>query len=329
MVAARERAAAKNAKGELAGAPATAAPAAAGSGMSDTDGGSADAIDTAADAAAADAPAGSDQLLPDATSEVPPAADAPEDAVLALPLQQPLDPLGLKTLALVDAQLAKSMQQVVGMLGSGDGDMIQSLCLSFTVPGNDDLELVDAGVTMEVTAANALQYVCSVVRYVLVAGVQRQVQAFLGGYSDVLDVASLLLFEPTEMELLMCGPSFEPWNREFLVRATRCDHGFSHESEAVSYLLRFLSELGGEDQRRFLLFATGSPALPVGGLLGLHPRLTIVKRTADGGRCADECLPTVSTCSSYLKLPQYSSYEILKERMQYAMLEGQGSFLLS
>jgi len=329
MVAARERAAAKNVKRALSGSPAAAAPGAAGSALSDADGISVDGVDTATDAPAADVPAVSDQLPPDATPEVPPAGDAPPDAVLALPLQQALDPLGLKTLALVDAQLAKSMQQVVDMLGSGDGDTIQSLCLSFTVPGNDDLELVDAGVTVEVTAANALQYVCSVVRYVLVTGVQRQVQSFLGGYSEVLDVASLLLFEPTEMELLMCGPSFEPWDREFLVRATRCDHGFSHESEAVGYLLRFLSELGGEDQRRFLLFATGSPALPVGGLLGLHPRLTIVKRTADGGRSADECLPTVSTCSSYLKLPQYSSYEILKERMQYAMLEGQGSFLLS
>ncbi|KAK1862689.1 hypothetical protein I4F81_005257 [Pyropia yezoensis] len=322
MLASREQATAAgvNGKAEMATPDAAGAASAAGAGLA----GNATAVG-GSDAAAVGEAAGVASEEASATE----AGAASSGQATALPLQQPMDPLGLQTLAQVDAQLAKSLSQLVGMLTAGDGDAIASLCLSFTVPGADDLELVPNGAQVEVGAHNVLAYVTAVVRTVLVDGVRRQVGAFLGGYAEVLDVASLLLFEPSEMELLLCGPSFEPWDREFLVRATRCDHGFSHESEAVGFLLRFLSELGGEDQRRFLLFATGSPALPVGGLLGLHPRLTIVKRTADGGRRADECLPTVSTCSSYLKLPQYTSYEILKERMQYAMMEGQGSFLLS
>ncbi len=78
-----------------------------------------------------------------------------------------------------------------------------------------------------------------------------------------------------------------------------------------------------------MLFVTGSPALPLGGLRNLNPRLTIVKRTPEAGRSPDECLPTVMTCTNYLKLPDYSNYEIAKERIMYAIQEGQGSFHLS
>lgn len=37
----------------------------------------------------------------------------------------------------------------------------------------------------------------------------------------------------------------------------------------------------------------------------------------------------VMTCANYLKLPPYSSKEVLRERLLYAITEGQGSFDLS
>eukprot|EP00743_Colponemidia_sp_Colp-15_P012456 GILK01014192.1.p1 GENE.GILK01014192.1~~GILK01014192.1.p1 ORF type:complete len:616 (-),score=-20.87 GILK01014192.1:54-1901(-) len=43
----------------------------------------------------------------------------------------------------------------------------------------------------------------------------------------------------------------------------------------------------------------------------------------------DECLPTVNTCFHYLKLPDYSSEEVCRERLLCAIAEGQGVFLLS
>jgi E3 ubiquitin-protein ligase TRIP12 len=35
------------------------------------------------------------------------------------------------------------------------------------------------------------------------------------------------------------------------------------------------------------------------------------------------------TCANYLKLPPYSSREVLEERLLFAVREGQGSFDLS
>jgi E3 ubiquitin-protein ligase TRIP12 len=236
---------------------------------------------------------------------------------------------GLVLLRKVDPQLAASLQNVLDMAGGQDKPHIADLCMSFVLPENERIELVPGGKDIDVTADNAREYVAAVVEIVLCSGVRRQAEAFLRGFGDVLDVKSLLLFQADELELLICGPSFEEWTADFLVQATRCDHGYRHENVAVVSLLRVLSELDAEDQRRFVLFATGSPALPIGGLMGLRPRLTIVKRTPEGGRSPDECLPTVMTCTNYFKLPDYSCYEVAKARLLYALREGQGSFHLS
>ena len=43
----------------------------------------------------------------------------------------------------------------------------------------------------------------------------------------------------------------------------------------------------------------------------------------------DAYLPSVMTCANYLKLPRYTSKEIMRERIWYAVTEGSGSFHLS
>ncbi len=43
----------------------------------------------------------------------------------------------------------------------------------------------------------------------------------------------------------------------------------------------------------------------------------------------DDYLPTVMTCQNYLKIPVYSSINILKEKLYLAMNEGSNAFHLS
>ncbi len=50
---------------------------------------------------------------------------------------------------------------------------------------------------------------------------------------------------------------------------------FYSQSRAVTYLLEVLSELEPEERRKFLLWATGSPRLPVGGWLIPTPILKL------------------------------------------------------
>ena len=45
--------------------------------------------------------------------------------------------------------------------------------------------------------------------------------------------------------------------------------------------------------------------------------------------CADMPLPSVMACQNYLKVPKYSSYEVLKARFDYAIAECTNAFLLN
>jgi E3 ubiquitin-protein ligase TRIP12 len=110
--------------------------------------------------------------------------------------------------------------------------------------------------------------------------------------------------------------------------AMKADHGFSLDSRAIQWLVDVLCEFDQMQQRLFLQFITGAPKLPIGGFKGLTPPLTVVCKTSDAAT-ADKYLPSVMTCVNYLKLPQYSSEAVMKERLLLAMSEGQGAFHLS
>jgi len=79
-----------------------------------------------------------------------------------------------------------------------------------------------------------------------------------------------------------------------------------------------------------LKFVTGAERLPYGGFKNLNPKMTVVKRQPNHTyQIPDEFLPSVMTCQNYVKLPDYSSVEIMKARLLLAMKEGQNSFSLS
>jgi len=61
----------------------------------------------------------------------------------------------------------------------------------------------------------------------------------------------------------------------------------------------------------------------------LSPQLTIVRKTVEPPLNPDDFLPSVMTCVNYLKLPDYSTVAIMKERLHFALQEGKHSFHLS
>jgi len=55
----------------------------------------------------------------------------------------------------------------------------------------------------------------------------------------------------------------------------------------------------------------------------------VVCKPSEEPYTSDDYLPSVMTCVNYLKLPDYTSVEVLKRRLMTAMKEGQGAFHLS
>lgn len=203
---------------------------------------------------------------------------------------------------------------------------IEDLCLDFTLPGYPDYVLDSESESKMVNLYNLEEYVKFMVDAAVKSGISRQVDAFKSGFDQVFPIRHLKVFTEEELERLLCGEHVL-WNSDELLEHIKFDHGYTVSSSPIVNLLEIMLEFDLEQQRAFLQFVTGAPRLPTGGLASLNPKLTIVRKHCSKGIDAD--LPSVMTCANYLKLPPYSSKEVMKEKVLYAITEGQGSFHLS
>jgi E3 ubiquitin-protein ligase TRIP12 len=204
---------------------------------------------------------------------------------------------------------------------------IEDLALDFTIPGYD-IELRPDGANIPVTSGNVNEYVDEVLDAILGKGAAIQVKAFKDGFSKVFPISDLRAFSADELVMLF-GNSDEDWCIETLSEALKADHGFNVESRSIRDLLEIMSQYDPATRRAYLQFITGSPKLPIGGFRGLNPPLTVVRKPHEAPLTADDYLPSVMTCVNYLKLPEYSSKQVMKEKLKIAVQEGIGSFHLS
>ncbi|XP_001919036.5 E3 ubiquitin-protein ligase TRIP12 isoform X3 [Danio rerio] len=222
----------------------------------------------------------------------------------------------------------ETLQQALESLNM-NGCSVEDLGLDFTLPGFPNIELKKGGKDVPVTIHNLEDYLRLVVYWTLNEGVLRQFESFREGFESVFPLHHLQYFYPEELDQLLCGSKSESWDVKTLMECCRPDHGYTHDSRAVRFLFEVLSSFDAEQQRLFLQFVTGSPRLPVGGFRSLNPPLTIVRKTFESTENPDDFLPSVMTCVNYLKLPDYSSIEIMREKLLIAAREGQQSFHLS
>ncbi|XP_028275039.1 E3 ubiquitin-protein ligase TRIP12 isoform X4 [Parambassis ranga] len=226
------------------------------------------------------------------------------------------------------SQTRETLQQALESLNM-NGCSVEDLGLDFTLPGFPNIELKKGGKDVPVTIYNLEEYLRLVVYWTLNEGVTRQFESFREGFESVFPLHHLQYFYPEELDQLLCGSKSETWDVKTLMECCRPDHGYTHDSRAVRFLFEVLSSFDAEQQRLFLQFVTGSPRLPVGGFRSLNPPLTIVRKTFESTENPDDFLPSVMTCVNYLKLPDYSSIEIMREKLLIAAREGQQSFHLS
>ncbi|CAB4064432.1 TRIP12 [Lepeophtheirus salmonis] len=206
----------------------------------------------------------------------------------------------------------KKLEQIKSL--TMDGCPIEDLGLDFTLPGYPNIDLRKGGKDIPVNIDNLHQYVGLVSHWLLIEGISFQMEALRDGFESVFPISTLQMFYPEELEQIFCGTgqgNFNKWDYKTLVESTKPDHGFNSESPALKYLLEVLE-------------------LPVGGFKALNPPLTIVKKSFDNADAdPDDYLPSVMTCVNYLKLPDYSSKKIMREKLRIAAMEGQYCFHLS
>lgn len=173
------------------------------------------------------------------------------------------------------AQKSKALQDLVIQ-----DCRVEDLALDFTLPGDSTIELIENGADTSVTIDNVDLYLEKVLDFTLGSGVQRQVDAFRAGFSEVFPYSALKAFTPDELVMLF-GRTDEDWTLESkysslcnlyyanyssaLMDSIKADHGYNLDSKSVRNLLQTMSEFTDQQRRDFLQFITGSPKLPIGG----------------------------------------------------------------
>ncbi|CAH0559918.1 unnamed protein product [Brassicogethes aeneus] len=201
--------------------------------------------------------------------------------------------------------------------------LLEDLALTFTyspsssVYGFSAVELVPNGADIEVNIENVEEYAELTATFCLDKGVSRQLEAFHKGFSAVFPMEKLAAFSPDEMGVMLCGDQNPEWTREDLISYTEPKLGYTKDSPGFLRFVNVLVGMSPEERKAFLQFTTGCSSLPPGGLANLYPRLTIVRKVDAG----EGSYPSVNTCVHYLKLPDYPTEDILRQRLLAATKE--------
>ena len=94
-----------------------------------------------------------------------------------------------------------------------NGARIEDLGLDFTLPGYPGIELIPNGANISVSLDNVALYVDRVIDMTLGSGVQRQVDQFRAGFTEVFPYSATNAFTPSELVMLF-GRIEEDWSIE-------------------------------------------------------------------------------------------------------------------
>ena len=139
-----------------------------------------------------------------------------------------------------------------------------------------------------------------------------QIQAIRNGLEQVIPFGLLKLLSWNELEMLVCG---KPILDIELLKENTQYNGCSPNDVLIQNFWKCLEEFSAEERASYLRFVWGRSRLPLTSKdFHMQHRITI-----KGHNNPDLALPTSHTCFFSIDLPRYSSYEVLKNKLKYAI----------
>ena len=227
-------------------------------------------------------------------------------------------PFSLEHLGELDETLFQNLKFVT------ECENVEDLSLTFSVScsHNQEVDLIPDGRNITVTKSNSLRYVLLASWFHLSRELDRPAAAFAAGLAEILPLSWLRMFSPSEINLLISGEQRKGFSVEDLRNNVVFGGGYSDSSETIQDLWNLLSEFSDQDRSAFLSFVTSAPRPPLLGFRVLHPKFG-VNRVPEPDR-----LPTSSTCTNLLKLPDYRDKHVLRKKL-LAAIYSQSGFDLS
>lgn len=229
-------------------------------------------------------------------------------------------PVTLKDIESVDQEYYNSLQWIIDN-NIDDAMLGMTFSASYESFGESkEIELKEGGEEIDVTEENKMEYIKLVTQWRLTRGITEQTEAFKRGFSEILDLQAITVFDERELELLLIGLAefdVQDWEKNTIYRT------YTSRSKQVLWFWEVVREIANEKRARLLQFVTGSCRLPVGGfreLMGSNgPQQFCIERLADAN-----LLPRSHTCFNRLDLPAYKTKEELEKKLLLAIEETSG-----
>lgn len=183
-------------------------------------------------------------------------------------------------------------------------------------------ELKPNGGKISVTNANKDEYIGLVIQWRFVSRVQQQMDHFLAGFSELVPLNHIKIFDEGELELLMCGIGIidvKDWKQNTVYKG---DYHPNHI--VIQWFWRVVLSFTNEMRSRLLQFVTGTSRVPMNGFKELYgsngPQPFTIEKWGNLNS-----FPRAHTCFNRLDLPPYESYQQLRDRLIKA-IEGSEGF---
>ncbi|KAK6326526.1 hypothetical protein J4Q44_G00021710 [Coregonus suidteri] len=226
-------------------------------------------------------------------------------------------PVSYQDVSSIDPEYAKNLQWIL------DNDISDlGLELTFSVETDvfgamEEVPLKPGGTSIIVTQDNKAEYVQLVTELRMTRAIQPQINAFLHGFHTFIPPSLIQLFDEYELELLLSGMpeiDVQDWHRN-----TEYTSGYDLEEPVIQWFWKVVESLTQEERVLLLQFVTGSSRVPHGGFAFLIGGSGLQKFTIASVPYTSNLLPTSSTCINMMKLPEYPSQEVLRDRLLVAL----------
>uniref|UniRef100_A0A8C3XK61 E3 ubiquitin-protein ligase n=1 Tax=Chelydra serpentina TaxID=8475 RepID=A0A8C3XK61_CHESE len=141
------------------------------------------------------------------------------------------------------------------------------------------------------------------------------------GFTELLPIDLIKIFDENELELLMCGlgdVDVNDWRQHTIYK-----NGYCPNHPVIQWYWKAVLLMDAEKRIRLLQFVTGTSRVPMNGFAELYgsngPQLFTIEQWG-----SPEKLPRAHTCFNRLDLPPYESFEDLREKLLMAVENAQG-----
>ncbi|KAM6303617.1 E3 ubiquitin-protein ligase NEDD4-like isoform 3-T3 [Podargus strigoides] len=228
-------------------------------------------------------------------------------------------PITLKDMESVDSEYYNSLKWI---LENDPTELDLMFCIDEENFGQTyQVDLKPNGSEIMVTNENKREYIDLVIQWRFVNRVQKQMNAFLEGFTELLPIDLIKIFDENELELLMCGlgdVDVNDWRQHTIYK-----NGYCPNHPVIQWFWKAVLLMDAEKRIRLLQFVTGTSRVPMNGFAELYgsngPQLFTIEQWGTPDK-----LPRAHTCFNRLDLPVFESFEALREKLLLAVENAQG-----